>query len=207
MNPEHRGDAKDLAKRGFLDLVRRSGLAQALRIVPMFTGDFTKKDVHFYLSLLGFNREDLVCKGRFGGSKEDRLAYFKVANRKAHLASDIFLDPDRGLVRGSQRTILDVEVVTFIEVERLLPEGSQRVVLIYDESVSRSGRRQGMDEKLEQLAASAARLAAFAYFNPKPSHPNIVCVANQAGEERLVALRRRLEQEGIPPERLLPEAR
>src|SRR4051794_22229726 len=179
MNPRHHGDTKDLAKRGFLDLVRGSGWSRALRILPMFTGEFKGADIDAYLSLLGFARQDLISEEKVGTEKEERLAYFEKASKGENLASDLFLDPDRGVVGQLKRKSRDPEVVTFEEVEGLLPKVTQRVLLIYDESVSRAGRRHGMEIKLEQLMASSARLNAFAYFNSAPSQPNILCIGNQ----------------------------
>jgi hypothetical protein len=104
-----------------------------------------------------------------------------------------------------QRKSRDPEVVTFDEVGRLLPDVTQRVLLIYDESVNRAGRQLGMVGKLERLMASSARLTAFAYFNSAPGQPNIVCIGNQAGAKRLSDLRRTLQRNGIPQERFLRE--
>lgn len=203
MNPKYRGDGKDFFKRGFLGLVRTLDLIRGPQVLPMFTGEFQALDVRAYTSLLGINKQDLVSERRLY-PKQGRQAYFDVALAEAELGQDLFLDPCRGLISQLRGETSDREVITMEEVSRLLPAGqTQRILMIYDESLDMSDRGRATSKKLDALQTAPYHLAAFAYFNSSPNHPNIVCVANQAGRERLAAFRAALERHGVPSARLM----
>jgi hypothetical protein len=203
MNPKYRGDAKDLFKRGFLSLVRSFSIVRGPKVLPLFTGEFQPPDVAAYLELLGIAESDIVSQARFF-PRQGRRQYIDVALTTDHVGDDLFLDPDRGLVAGLRGDTSDREVVTFEEAATLLRAQTDRVLMIYDESVNMADREKATGEKLDALQAEPLRMFAFAYFNSSPNHPNVLFIANELGRSRLDAIRGELVRVGIPNTKLLP---
>jgi hypothetical protein len=203
MNPKYRGDAKDLFKRGFLSLVRSFSLIRGPKVLPLFTGEFQAPDVAAYLGLLGITDSAVVSQARFF-PRQGRREHIEAACAAEHLNDDLFLDPDRGLVAGLRSDTSDREVITFDEAAALLPAETDRILMIYDESVNMADREKATGEKLDALQAEPLKLCAFAYFNSSPNHPNLLFVANESGCSRLLELRGELVRVGIPNAKLLP---
>lgn len=114
MNPKYHGDAKDLFKRGFLHLLRSWQGICNLRTLPMLTGDFQKRDIAAYLNLLDVDPQSVVTTMRLF-PRQQRAQYFGLAIAENHLGSDLFIDPDRGLVSDLRGDTSDREVLTFDE--------------------------------------------------------------------------------------------
>ncbi len=180
MNPKYRGDAKDLFKRGFLNLVRSSSLIRGPKVLPLFTGEFQQPDVAAYRELLGITEPAIVSQERFF-PRQRRREDIEAALATNHVSDDLFLDPDRGLVAELRGDTSDREVITFEEAAALLPWQTDGVLMIYDESVNMADREKATGEKLDALQAEPLRLSAFAYFNSSPNHPNVLFVANESG--------------------------
>jgi hypothetical protein len=203
MNPKYRGDAKDLFKRGFLSLVRSFPLIRGPKVLPLFTGEFQPPDVAAYLAILGITESAVISQARFY-PRQGRREHIDAALTAEHTSDDLFLDPDRGLVAGLRGDTTDREVITFEETAALLPKHTDRVLMIYDESVNVADREKATGEKLDMLQAEPFQLSAFAYFNSSPNHPNVVFIANESGRSRLTGIRGELLRVGIPGTKLLP---
>jgi hypothetical protein len=203
MNPKYLGDAKDLFKRGFLNLVRSFSVVRGPKILPLFTGEFKPPDVAAYLKLLEIAESNIVSQARFYPC-QGRREHIDATLIKKHARNDLFLDPDRGLVANLRGNTTDREVITFEEIAALLPTHTDRVLMIYDESVSMAGRKKATSKKLDMLQAKPWRLSAFTYFNVSPNHPNVLFVANKSGQSRLTKIRNELLHAGIPSTKLLP---
>jgi hypothetical protein len=199
MNPKYHGDAKDLFKRGLLNLLRGSATIRDLRVLPLFTGEFQPSDIAAYARLLDISEDDLVSRDRFY-PRQGRMDYLSSAGVKSK-EHDLFLDPDRGVVAELRDESSDKEVLSYDELASLVTEAN-RLLIIYDESVSIADRERATGEKLDGLRA--AGLSAFAYFNSSPNHPNILVVAGNAGSERLRRFRAELLTMGVPKAKLLP---
>jgi len=203
MNPKYRGDAKDLFKRGFLSLVRSFPNIRGPKVLPLFTGEFQAPDVAAYLQLLAITDSAIVSQARFF-PRQGRQEHIEAACITDHLNDDLFLDPDRGLVASLRGDTSDREVITFDEAAALVPAQTDRILMIYDESVNMADREKATGEKLDALQAEPLKLCTFAYFNSSPNHPNVVFTANESGRSRLVAIRAEMVRVGIPSTKLLP---
>jgi len=196
MNPKYCGDAKDLFKRGFLNLIRTGKVVQNLMVLPFFTGEFGPDDVAAYMRIIGITKAELLSDERF----------FRVQGRKEYIDTasiaakhDLFLDPDRGAVPEEA----DREVITYGEIALLLPQQESRILMIYDESVNMADRERATREKIDALRSAKYGLHTFAYFNASPNNPNVLFVASGAGRQRIQSLMAELENAGIPKSRLL----
>ena len=199
MNPKHHGDAKDLFKRGLLNLMRSLSAVRDIRVLPFFTDDYEPADVASYAKVLGIREDEIVSRERFY-PRQGRDNYIAAA-RAVPEQHDLFLDPDRGVVAELHDGQRDRELISCGELAALLV-GSTRLLVVYDESVDRADRERVTVEKLDALRT--AGLAAFAYFNESPNHPNILAVTQHAGE-RLARFRAELtDVGGISAARLLP---
>jgi hypothetical protein len=200
MNPKYHGDAKDLFKRGWLNLVRGISAIHHLRVLPLFTGEYKSTDITAYARILGIEEDDLISRDRFY-PRQGRKEYLSVACQRMH-EHDLFVDPDRGVVAELRDESSDKEVLSFEEVSFLVGESSG-LLLIYDESVSIAHRERATSEKLDGLGTTG--LSVFAYFNSSPNHPNILAVSGGNGRQRLRQFREELVTIGIPRAKLLPQ--
>jgi hypothetical protein len=202
MNPKYRGDAKDLFKRGFLSLVRSFPLIRGPKVLPFFTDTVEAADVAAYLHLLQISDSALVSQSRFF-PRQDRQRYINAACAADHLKDDLFLDPDKGLAATLRGTTEDRELITFDEAEALVPSQTDRILMIYDESVDMADRKEATAKKLVVLQEHPRNLFAFAYFNLSPNHPNVMFITNKEGRSRLAILREEIVNAGIPDGKLV----
>ncbi len=180
----------------------RAGAVRDLKVFPLFTGNQPPDaEVRAYANFLGFAVQDVLNCEPFRPNA-GRAEFKHYAAAAAHSQSDIFLDPDTGIAASTQTG--SREHVTVHELQHLLPTGSTRLLLVYQDSPDRGNEDELLSEvflrMLEPL--SQAGLIFFAYYT---GSANIVFVANSAGQSRLDASRRYLRDVVyVPADKLLP---
>jgi hypothetical protein len=183
MNPEFLGDSYDFYKRWFLD---EFFPYMQLDAVPMLTGKgFTRKDKMLYQSLVGVR----VIQDALVPRKTDRPGYFRVACQSEYASIDIFFDPDTGLRLGGDppsgrprnKYLFDSELAS------VLPDGSNRVAVVYDQSLTNGKLVESARQKLQSLRRNY-NLAAFAYC----AHVAMVVVSRNV--KRVKALHRHAQK-------------
>jgi len=158
MKPDYLGDCLDFYKRWFL---AEFFPHERLDAVPMITETWpSSADRAMYSELVGVQ----IIQDAIVPNAAERSAYFDVLARQGHETKDIFLDPDTGLRLGSRpkRRRFDEYLFGHELLEFILPIGSKRVAVIYDQSIAR-----GSDaEEYGQIKMHGLRdmgLSAFAY--------------------------------------------
>lgn len=157
MKPRYLGDCLDFYKRWFL---AEFFPQTRLLAVPMLTEPWTEHgdaDVYSELLKIEIIQPDLVpnCEAR------DR--YFQPLRLDAHRDRDVFFDPDTGLRVGSRpsRRRFDEYVFAHEIQDQVLPESSSRVVVVYDQSISRGSEVESAGDKIRALLG--LKLYALAY--------------------------------------------
>lgn len=156
MNPRHLGDCLDYYKRWFLhDLL---GLVDVAAI-PMFSGEWLDADKALYERMVGVT----IIQHNDVPNRRDRLDYFLPATIPANAQKDIFLDPDTGfrIVTARPQRRQYSEYLFAEEVDVLLQTGSERLAIIYDQSISHGSELESATLKLRELGHLG--LHAFAY--------------------------------------------
>jgi hypothetical protein len=117
----------------------------------MFTEDWIPEEIDLYASILGVSRENVI--DRPVPNQKERTEYF------SQVESDAFVDPDTGLRilherpakgRREQRPEWS-DYLFYPELRSLLPDGSDRLVVVYDQSVGRGSEREHVEVKLLAL--------------------------------------------------------
>jgi hypothetical protein len=158
MKPGYLGDCLDFYKRWFLaEFFPR----ERLDAVPMLTEPWPSPvDKALYSALVGVQ----VIQDAIVPNAAERSAYFQVLGQSGHEAKDVFLDPDTGLRLGPRprRRRFDEYHFGHELPEFILPIGSKRVAVIYDQSIARgSEAEEYADLKMQVLRGMG--LSAFAY--------------------------------------------
>ncbi|HEX4054681.1 MAG TPA: hypothetical protein VHX86_10490 [Tepidisphaeraceae bacterium] len=180
MKKRYLGDVLDFYKRWFLREACSSALSE-LRVLPMFTEAWLPEEIDVYASILGVSRGDI--RSQSVPNQRDRGDYFTLGS------ADVFIDPDTGLRilherpskgRRDQRPQWS-EFLFLPELRHLLLEHSDRIVVVYDQSIGRGSEREHVETKLRSMApylsvAYAAQAGMFA-------------LGQEAAKARLVALR------------------
>jgi hypothetical protein len=147
MKPDYLGDCLDFYKRWFLgEFFPR----EQLDAIPMLTEGWpTPADKALYSSLLGVR----VIQDAIVPNVADRSTYFQVANQAGSEAKDIFFDPDTGLRLGRRpnRRRFDEYLFGHELLEFILPVGSSRVAVVYDQSIARGTEVESAELKLQAL--------------------------------------------------------
>lgn len=129
MNIGHLGDAFDFWKGSFMRTLGNN--LNNIKVLPMFTdknvpATWNEARLGLYAQLLGVNVQDILQQAvRF--TTNTRGNYFQdIANN-----TDLFVDPDTGIepLGGG-----DYQHIRLSEIAQLLPNDTNRVVLIYQHS-------------------------------------------------------------------------
>jgi hypothetical protein len=144
------GDVFDFYKRWFL---REACLpvVSGLQVLPMFTEDWLLTDIDIYAAILGVSRNDV--RSQSVPNQKERAEYF------SQLRDDTFIDPDTGLrilherpPRGRREQRPKWSDFLFLpELRHLLPENSDRIVIVYDQSIGRGSEREHVEIKLRSI--------------------------------------------------------
>jgi len=127
---------------------------ECLAAVPMLTEDWTAPgNADVYSRLLDV---DVIQPARVpdvGPGHKARDDYFRPV-QEAHRDRDVFFDPDTGLRVGPRRPArrrFDEYLFAEELVDRLVPEGSRRLAVVYDQSIARGGEVESAERKLQEL--------------------------------------------------------
>lgn len=147
MNYRHLGDCLDYYKRWFLRELL--GFSQTAAF-PMFTDDWRDDDKSIYERLIGVR----IIQHEMAPDTRERVNYFRPATTAPHSDADIFLDPDTGFRlpgrlpqgRRAQEYIFSDDLSTL-----LARPDSTRLIVIYDQSISRGSELDSAELKLRAL--------------------------------------------------------
>lgn len=126
----------------------------------MFTDNWTAADWSLYERLLGVE----IIQNALVPNQSQRSDYFAAALTAQNATRDLFFDPDTGF---RLRTVLPArcrfdEYLFATELQGvLLPPDSNRLAVIYDQSISRGSELESAQRKLSELEQMG--LFAFAY--------------------------------------------
>lgn len=167
MNLKHLGDALDLTK-GFLIRLLKSELLN-LHVIPMLTDPGRWRPDHFsvYARSLDVNVENIL---------RTSPQFFAQEQRNQNVAPDpqydLFLDPDVGVKKATSS-----EHITPSQIKSLVPDGSTRMLLIYQHAGQRVKNQGGTVTKAREYLENAVSLlnsmigdrCVFAYFAEQTS--------------------------------------
>lgn len=206
MHFNYLGDAKDLAKRGIFSLLGpacgTANLVGSLQLVPFLPfRSRVRRRLNLYRRILGSERATRIVplSKPWTSRRAQRMVCIDEAIR--HLRRDktphtVFLDPDTGVVRQASRRRKRSHIGTD-EINRFLREGSDRIVVAYDESFSHKRRspvelRRLLKSKVTELRrlGGESRIDAFAYHGQAL---NLILVGNEASQRRLTAIKKRMK--------------
>ena len=131
MNFRHLADALDHWKGAVIRILCRQ--LNDIHVVPMFTdkdvtATWTKDSIGLYAQLIGVPDDHILQRGvRF--TTRSRSEYF--VNLETDSNVDLFVDPDTGIEPATGGNAAHIR---HEELSQLLPNGSQRVVLVYQHS-------------------------------------------------------------------------
>jgi hypothetical protein len=178
------GDSFDVVKRFLLaNLVPEASWVT----LPMFTHSVTDTEVRALERFLGV---EVVTHVPIENST-DRGTYFSTASNHRH----VFLDPDTGIKLKPVRGKNSAKYVFAHEIEQLCQMQSERLLLVFDQSVGRGSEKAHVSNKISYFAEM--KISAFAYL----SHACFMVLSSNAGLTQQA--RARLLSSGLPMERLV----
>lgn len=158
MKPGYLGDCLDFYKRWFLaEFFPRENLDA----VPMLTEPWpSPADRALYSALVGVQ----IIQDTIVPNTAERSGYFQVLGHSGHEGRDVFLDPDTGLRLGPRpkRRRFDEYLFGRELLEFILPIGSSRVAVVYDQSIARGSEAEEY-AVLKMQVLRGMGLSAFAY--------------------------------------------
>jgi hypothetical protein len=218
MHRDYFGDAKDLAKRFVIDLLRgkntdgggneeATDLLGTLFVFPMISSEECRDQAFLdsYRHLLGNECELLVGDQLWGGSHANRDTSLGAVNHRISSSDQkhtVFLDPDTGVTEEDD-SLAGRKRIKKRDVICLLRGNWDRVVVIYDESFTRHQgddslevlRFEAIKESISKKMAAIAELAGdqdigrFAYVGMAL---NLIFCSTQRATGRLNGIRQRL---------------
>jgi len=148
MERNYLGDALDYYKRWFLQEACKD-LLRELRVIPMSAQELGQDDRRTYAALLGVPLESLILTNAVPNCRH-RNGYFIPA--REHPRSDFFADPNTGLRLGNKPQRRSYSDYLFDhDVRLLLPEHSDRLLVVYDQSISRGCEIECVLSKITML--------------------------------------------------------
>ena len=187
MHMQYFGDSYDIVKK-FLLAVLEDGEPWAA--YPMFTHKVTRSDITAFERFLGVT---VTSSSVFspGCDRSSRLCAPSGAKR-------LFLDPDIGVRLKPSAGAKSAAYVFGPEIEDLCHSERDRLVLVFDQSVSRGNERLAMEAKLDYFRERG--VFGFAYF----SHACFLILSASKGVVRQA--RAALLATGLPKTRLIAVA-
>ena len=180
MEHEYLGDALDYYKRWFLKEACAKQLVD-LKALPMslegFGDNMTK-----YAALLGMAEGDVILREPVPNQR-DRKKYFAFANDFPN--SDLFADPNTGFYIGRKSPYANYLFGRDADV--LLPAGTNRVLVVYDQSISRGSE---IGSAVGKITTLKPRFLALAYC----AQAAMLILARQDALDRMESIRDQLQQ-------------
>jgi hypothetical protein len=157
----------------------------------MFTGGWSAEDVRTYAAILGVSPDDIAA-GSPVPNDRNREHYFSCVPRD--LQADVFVDPDTGMrvlherpEKGNRARRPQWSDYFFVpELQYVLPRDCDRIVAVYDQSLSRGSEREAVQTKL----LSVAPLLGLAYV----AQAAMFVIGRDNARSRLTQLRDQLQK-------------
>jgi hypothetical protein len=184
MREHYFGDSYDIVKRFLLQSLAP---AKEWAVLPMFTHEVSPNFVPEYETFL----QARVASADLLTASADRTSYFAASALGKH----VFLDPDTGIRLEPLRRSNAASYVLASEVVELCVHDPERLVVVFDQSLPRSGTKYAICKKLAYFHQKG--LSGFAYV----SHSCFVVLS--AGAAGCSAARANLIATGLPSDRIL----
>jgi len=145
MNLDHLGDALDHWKGSMIRFLRSRDSFKDLHVLPMITDpdpkrSWGKEGFGLYARLLDVSVEDILKPDIQFLPNEQRKEYFSLDSQ-----CDLFIDPDTGIGNERPKKHEEGQRENYIlpsEIASLIPNGSNRLLLIYQHSTNDNMERR-----------------------------------------------------------------